>query len=355
MNTIPDTEWVSQPLCPLDHSAESAARERQQSLTKPAGSLGELETIAIRLAAMQGRVLPCAQKVWISVFAGDHGVAEEGVSAFPQAVTAEMVKNFAAGGAAISVLAATLGARLEVINLGTVGEANGIPGVVDLSLGRGTANFTHEPAMTGEQLAAALAAGRASVERAGAHDVDLYIGGEMGIGNTTAATAMACALLGAEPEALAGPGTGIGQAGIARKASVVRSALTLHAGYLADTLEVLRRLGGFEIAALTGAYIACAQRGLPVLIDGAITTAAALAAERIRPGCSAWFLYAHTSAEPMHNRLLAALDARALIDLGLRLGEGSGAGVALPLIRLACTLHARMATFAEAEVSERKR
>lgn len=352
MNAVSNLDWLSLPLHPLDPTTEDAARARQLSLTKPAGSLGELETIAIRLAAMQGRMLPSAENAWIGVFAGDHGVAEEGVSAFPQAVTAEMVKNFARGGAAISVLAATLGARLEVVKLGTVGEARGIPGVIDVPLGRGTANFTKGAAMTSEQLTNALAAGRASVERAKAHEADIFIGGEMGIGNTTSATAIACALLGAEPEQLAGPGTGVDRAGVAHKASVVRRALALHAAHLGDPLEVLRRLGGFEIAALTGAYIACAQAGLPALVDGAITTTAALAAERIRPGCSAWFVYAHTSAEPMHRDLLAALEGRALLDLGMRLGEGSGAGVALPLIRLACTLHARMATFAEAGVSE---
>jgi nicotinate-nucleotide--dimethylbenzimidazole phosphoribosyltransferase len=346
------TAWLNQPPHPLDPAAEDAARARQLSLTKPAGSLGELETVAIRLATMQGRVMPSADNAWISVFAGDHGVGEEGVSAFPQAVTAEMVKNFARGGAAISVLAETLGARLEVVNLGTVGEARSIPSVIDIPLGRGTANFTTDAAMTREQLSSALAAGRASVERAKARGADIFIGGEMGIGNTTAATAMACALLDAEPEHLAGPGTGINQTGIAHKASVVRRALALHAEHLSDPIEVLRRLGGFEIAALSGAYIACAQAGLPALVDGAITTVAALAAERIRPGCSEWFLYAHTSAEPMHSTLLAALDGRALVNLGMRLGEGSGAGVALPLIRLACALHARMATFAEAGVSE---
>jgi nicotinate-nucleotide--dimethylbenzimidazole phosphoribosyltransferase len=345
-------EWLNQPPHLLDSAAEDAAHARQLCLTKPAGSLGALEIIATRLAAMQRRILPSADNAWISVFAADHGVAEEGVSAFPQAVTAEMVKNFARGGAAISVLAAMQGARLEVVNLGTVGDAHDIPGVVDAQLGRSTANFTREPAMTAEQLAAAFAAGRASVERAKAHGADIYIGGEMGIGNTTSATAIACALLDAAPEHLAGPGTGINQAGIQRKASVVRRALALHADHLANPVEVLRRLGGFEIVALTGAYIACAQAGLPALVDGAITTVAALAAERIRPGASAWFFYAHTSAEPMHRNLLAALKGHALLDLGMRLGEGSGAGVALPLIRLACTLHARMATFAEAGVSE---
>jgi nicotinate-nucleotide--dimethylbenzimidazole phosphoribosyltransferase len=330
-----------------------AALCRQNNLTKPAGSLGQLETIAIRLAGMQEREFPSAEKAWISVFAGDHGIAEEGVSAFPQAVTAEMVKNFASGGAAIAVLAKALEADLEIINLGTVEEVGDLPGVINNPLGRSTANFTQASAMTEEQFAAALNTGRTSVERAKAKNAEIFIGGEMGIGNTTAATALACALLDEAPEMLAGPGTGIDQDAVERKASLIKQALAFHRTRLAGPLEILRRLGGFEIAALTGAYIACAQQKVPVLVDGVISTCAALAADRILPGCRAWFLYGHASAEPMHQRLLSALKGRALIDLEMRLGEGSGAAVALPIVQLACTLHARMATFSEAGVSEK--
>ena len=353
MTTMPGIDWLTVAPRPLDEDAADAARARQANLTKPPGALGELETVAIRLAAMQGTVRPRADGVWISVFAGDHGVVAEGVSAFPQAVTAEMVKNFARGGAAITVLAAELGARFEVVNLGTVIETTGVAGVVEAALGAGTANFTKGPAMTAEQMARALNAGRESVARALAAGTHLFIGGEMGIGNTTAAAAIACATLGEAPAALAGPGTGLDAAGVSRKAEVIGCALALHGEHLGNPREVLRRLGGFEIAALTGAYLACAKSGLPALIDGAIATTAALLAERICPGSAAWFLYAHNSAEPVHKRLLAALDARPLLDLGMRLGEGSGAGVAVPLIRLACALHARMATFAEAGVSEK--
>lgn len=337
----------------LDTAAANAARARQASLTKPPGALGMLETVVIRLAAMQGRVCPRADTVWISVFAGDHGVAREGVSAFPQSVTAEMVKNFARGGAAITVLAAELGAQLEVINLGTVGDTGGTPGVIEIGIAAGTSNFTKGPAMTAEQMARAMTAGTESVARAVAAGADLFIGGEMGIGNTTAATAIACAMLSEAPETLTGPGTGLDRPGVARKIEVIARALALHAAYPGDPLEVLRRLGGFEIAALTGAYLACAKAGCPALVDGLIATSAALLAERICPGTAQWFLYAHNSAEPGHRRLLAALGARPLIDLGMRLGEGSGAAVAVPLIRMACALHARMATFAEAGVSEK--
>lgn len=348
-----DIEWLNLPPRQLDETARAAACQRQAQLTKPPGALGELERSAIFLAAAQGRERPRADSVWISVFAGDHGVVEEGVSAFPQAVTAEMVKNFARGGAAISVLARQLGARLEVVDLGTAEGLSGMPDVKHLDLGPGTRNFTREAAMSLAQCEEALAAGRRSVESARAAHADLFIGGEMGIGNTTAAAALGCALLGESPGRLAGPGTGLDNAGVARKAEVIDRALALHRPYLDDPREALRRLGGFEIAALTGAYVTCAQAGLPALVDGFIATAAALAAERISPGTASWFLYGHGSAEPGHAALLAALGARPLLALDMRLGEGSGAAVAVPLLRLACALHDGMATFAEAAVSER--
>lgn len=330
----------------------SAAVARQGQLTKPPGALGALELLAIRLAAMQGRERPDVNRVWVAVFAGDHGVAAEGVSAFPQAVTAEMVKNFARGGAAISVAARAMGASLEVVNLGTVVDISSLPGVLHLMLGAGTANFTQTAAMTEVQCAQALDAGRQSVARAQAAGVDLYIGGEMGIANTTSAAAVACALLDAAPQDLAGPGTGLDAAGVSHKAAVITQALALHQAQCGDPSEVLRRLGGFEIAALTGAYLACAEEGVPVLVDGFISSVAALLAERITPGAAAWFIYAHTSAEPGHQRVLTALAARPLLALGMRLGEASGAAVAVPLLRLACALHNEMATFAEAGVSD---
>jgi len=287
------------------------------------------------------------------VFAGDHGVAEEGVSLFPQAVTAEMVKNFARGGAAISVLARQLGATLEVVNLGTAFDTGELPGVLQCNLGKGTANFAQTAAMTESQLAAALQAGSDSAARAAKSGAALFIGGEMGIANTTAAAALACVLLKLQPQQLAGPGTGLDQAGVQHKAAVVARALALHEAYLGDPLEVLRRLGGFEIAALTGAFIGCAQRGIPVLVDGYITTAAALLAVRIQPSVADWLMYAHRSAEPGHILMLDALQAKPLLNLGMRLGEGSGAAVAVTIIRLACALHNEMATFAEAGVSDR--
>ena len=206
--------------------------------------------------------------------------------------------------------------------------------------------------MSAEQCAAALQAGRDAALRAKQQGAQIFIGGEMGIANTTSASAIACALLSAAPESLAGPGTGLDSAGVTHKAQVIARALGLHRATADQPLEVLRRLGGFEIAGLAGAYIAAAQNGLPVLVDGFISSVAALVAVRINPAVHTWLLFAHTSAEPGHQRVLAALEAQPLLQLGMRLGEGSGAAVAVPLLQLACALHRGMATFAEAGVSE---
>lgn len=343
-------EWLTRPCPAPDAASGNTARARQAMLTKPPGSLGSLEAVAIRLAALQRRDQPRVDSIWISVFAGDHGVAAEGVSAFPQAVTGEMIRNFATGGAAISVLARELGARLEVVNLGTVNDPGDIPGVRRAFVAPSTANFCNEAAMSGLQLAQALAAGQASVQAAVAAGAQLFIGGEMGIANTTAATALACALLRRDPALLAGAGTGLDAAGIVHKTAVIERALVLH-GTQQTPFAQLRCLGGFEIAALAGAYIAAAQAGLPVLVDGFITTAAALAAVRINPEVREWLLFSHCSQEHGHASLLQALDASTLLDIGMRLGEASGAAVCVPLLRLACALHNDMATFAQAGVS----
>ncbi|PTR33992.1 nicotinate-nucleotide-dimethylbenzimidazole phosphoribosyltransferase [Luteibacter sp. OK325] len=344
-------DWLAAPTRVPDVATAQLALARQGTLTKPPGSLGQLEALAVQLASLQGREQPRADRVWIAVFAGDHGVAAEGISAFPQAVTGEMLRNFAHGGAAIAVLARELQATLEVVNLGTVNDPGDIPGVRRCIIAPSTANFCTSAAMTEPQLEAAFAAGVASVGEAVKASAHIYIGGDMGIGNTTAASALACALLGEDPAILTGAGTGLNAEGIAHKVQVIQSALQLHAD--ADTArERLRRLGGFEIAALAGAFIAAAQRGLPVLVDGFITSVAALAAVRLHPDVRSWLIFAHRSQERGHARVLAALEAEPLLDLGLRLGEASGAAVAVPLLRLACALHNSMATFAEAGVSE---
>lgn len=347
------SQWLYEPVRHPDRDAEVAARARQDILTKPPGALGRLEEIAIRLAGLQGRAQPALDRIHIAVFAADHGVAEEGVSAFPQAVTVEMVRNFARGGAAISVLARELGATLEVINVGTVGDPGAFENVLDRRVAAGTVNFCLAPAMTAAQLDAALAVGHEAAERAVADDADLFIGGEMGIGNTTAASAVACALLALPGATLAGPGTGVDAEGVRRKACVIDRALERHAESFDDTLDVLRCIGGFEIAALAGAFLRCAQAGVPILVDGFIASVAALAALRLAPEAAPWFFYGHRSAEPGHRHVTEALAAEPLLDLGMRLGEGSGAAVAVPVLRLACALHANMATFAGAGVSEK--
>ncbi|TBU93430.1 nicotinate-nucleotide--dimethylbenzimidazole phosphoribosyltransferase [Phytopseudomonas dryadis] len=346
-------EWWHNACQPLDPVARRKAEARQRQLTKPSGSLAQLEQLAIQLAALQGRERPGVERLWIAIFAADHGVVAEGVSAYPQAVTGQMLRNFVGGGAAISVLARQLGATLEVTDLGTALPLEPLPGVRHLQVGAGTQNFLRGPAMTPAQALIALQAGRDSVIRAAGEGAELFIGGEMGIGNTTSATALACALLGCPVADLVGPGTGLDARGVQRKSEVIEAALALHREAAGQPVEILRRLGGFEIASLTGAYLACAQQGVAALVDGFICSVAALLAVQLNPACRDWLLFAHQSAEPGHRRVLAELQARPLLQLGLRLGEGSGAAMAVPILRLACALHNDMATFAEAAVADR--
>lgn len=344
--------WWLKPAKAISVPTRESALARQQQLTKPAGSLGQLERVAVQLAGLQGRTKPAVDNLWIAIFAGDHGVVAEGVSAFPQEVTGQMLHNFVTGGAAISVLAKQLSAQLDVVDLGTVAPMN-LPGVRHLNLGAGTANFVEGPAMTKAQGLFAMDAGRDSVRRAVASGAELFIGGEMGIGNTTAASALACLLLDRPASLLVGPGTGLNAAGVTHKSLVIERALALHADHAGDPLHGMFCVGGYEIAALVGAYIACAQEGVAVLVDGFICSVAALVAVRLNPSCRDWLLFAHRGAEPGHRHVLEVLQAEPLLDLGLRLGEGSGAALAVPLLRLACELHNGMATFAEAAVADR--
>ena len=346
-------DWLHHPVKPLATAAYQHALDHQLRLSKPPGSLGLLEEIAARLCGMQNTNRPRLARIQISVFAADHGVAEEGVSVFPQVVTKEMVRNFTAGGAAISVLAKYLGAELEVVNMGVACDPGMVEGLIQRSIAPGTNNFTQEAAMSRQQMNQALEAGKEAVERAMDRGAQLFIAGDMGIANTSSATALACALVGRPAIELVGPGTGLSQTGVARKARVVQQALILHKSAMQGPLDTLECLGGFEIAAIVGAYIAAAQVGLPVMVDGYIASAAALVASRINGGASTWWFYAHCSAEPGHRFIMEALQAKPLLDLGMRLGEGSGAAVAVPLLRQACLLHTRMATFDQAGISER--
>jgi nicotinate-nucleotide--dimethylbenzimidazole phosphoribosyltransferase len=344
--------WIQQSAAKLDADARNRALARQGSLTKPAGSLGQLEEIAVWLAERQANEFPVVNKVWISVFAADHGVMAEQVSAFPQVVTGEMIKNFAAGGAAICVLANALDARLEVINLGVVNEPGELPGIVQDQIAPQTHNIANGPAMTSEQFLQALSSGKRAAERAQAQHSNLYIAGDMGIGNTTVSAAMASAYLKMDPEQLVGPGTGLDTEGVQHKAAVVKQALACNQANCATPAGILQSLGGFEIAAITAAMIRAAQLGLPILVDGYIASTAALAAVRINASIQDWLYFSHRSAEPGHAAILKALKAKSVLNLGMRLGEASGAAVAVPLFSLACELHNNMATFDEAGVSE---
>jgi nicotinate-nucleotide--dimethylbenzimidazole phosphoribosyltransferase len=331
--------------------SRTQALVRQARLTKPSGALGALEELAVRLAGLYGTERPAIDRVAITVFAADHGVVAEGVSAYPQAVTREMLRNFLSGGAAISVLARAIQARLEVVDVGVVEPLHDCGGLYVARAGAGTANFVEQPAMSGVQLERALNAGREAIERVRGARAQLFVGGEMGIGNSTSASAVACAWLGADPVIMAGPGTGLDEVGVAHKRAVIAAGLSRHRAALGDPLEVLRRLGGFEIAALCSAYLHAAAGAIPVLVDGFIASVAALLAVGVHAAVGEWLFYAHRSAEPGHGQVLGALGVRPLLDLGMRLGEGSGAALAVPILRLACALHGGMATFDEAAVS----
>ena len=316
-----------------DAAAAAAVAARQAELTKPPGSLGRLEDLIAWLARWQGH-LPRLDRVDILVFAGSHGVTQQGVSAYPAAVTAQMVQNFAAGGAAINQLARSAGATLRVI---------------PLALDQPTADFTQGPAMDEAAFLAAVAAGVAAVDAA----ADLVCLGEMGIGNTTAAAALAAALFGGDGARWAGRGTGVDDAGLANKRAAIDAGLARHAARGADPLALAAALGGRELAAILGAALAARRARIPVVLDGFVATAAVAPLAQLFPGALDHALAAHVSAEAAHRALLAALDLAPLLDLGLRLGEASGAALAVPLLRAALACHGGMATFAQAGVANK--
>lgn len=336
--------WWQEPCQSLDHVALRKAAERQQRQLKPVRALGRLEPFLIQLAAQQGREKPALSRLGCHLFIADHGVAEIGVSVVPRAVTGMMLGSVAEGVSTLSILARRLGASLDIIDLGTVRPAADLPGVRHVGLGAGTRNFLTEDAMTPAQCLVALEAGREAAGRALSANLDLFIGGTLGVGSSASASALACGLLGCPAELMVGPGCGLDAAGVARKRTLIDAALERHQAVLDNPLGLLQSLGGFEIAALTGAYLSCAQLGVPVLVDGFVSTVAALLATRLNPRCRPWLLFSHCTAEPGHYWLLDALKAEPLLQLDLLLGDGSGAALAIPMLQAACELHAELGT-----------
>lgn len=336
-----------------DEALECAARERWDSLTKPPGSLGMLEEVVVRYALAAGR-LPARESLRkaMYIFCGDHGVTAEGVSPYPSEVTAQMVKNFVRGGAAINVLCRQFGIEAVIVDAGVKGPAE--RGVVDRKIAEGTRNFARGPAMSREEAVRAVESG-IELAREAAANCDLAGAGEMGIGNTTAAGALLCVFGGVPPEEAAGRGTGLDDAGVARKAAVLRRALEVNRPDAADPVGALAAVGGLEIAMMTGFLIGGAASRLPVVVDGFISCSAALAARAIAPEAADYLLYSHRSAERGHRRMLEALGARPLLSLDMRLGEGSGAALGMALVESGVRLFTGMATFAEARVSRDER
>lgn len=335
---------------PPDLAARAAAQARLDSLTKPPGSLGRLEELAVWLAGVQGRSLPRLDRRPAYVVAADHGVSDRGVSAYPREVTAQMVVNFLGGGAAINVLARAAWAEVRVVDAGVATDLGEQPGLIQRRIGDGTRDFAREPAMTPAQALACLAAGVELIDGIGPPDVIVL--GEMGIGNTTAASAMVAAILGESPNLVTGYGTGIDEEAREAKARLIESALRLHSPRSDDPLDVLAKVGGFEIGVLSGLMIGAAAKRVPVILDGFICGAAALLAAGMAPGVRDYLLAGHQSVEPGHRYILERLELRPLLNLELRLGEGTGAMLALPILDASARLLREMATFEEAGVGK---
>lgn len=328
-----------------------AIRAALDAKTKPRGSLGRLEDLALDIGIAQKSATPMVDPARIVVFAADHGVTVEGISAFPAEVTAQMVANFVTGGAAVSVLVRTFDAALEVVDVGVSGDVSTLAGVVHDKVARGTANLRVEAAMSHEMLDLALQSGRQAVIRAIDSGTKTLLLGEMGIGNTTSAAVLTGLLCQASADAVTGRGTGVDDTALDLKRRVVTDAMARRIDIVDDPLECLREVGGLEVAALVGVMLEAPAHDLVIVIDGYIVTAAAVVACRLRPAARQQMIFAHRSVEPGHAVALESLSARPLLDLGLRLGEGSGAMLALPLMRAACDVLRDMATFEGADVS----
>lgn len=337
---------------PVDAAFSEVAWARLDSLTKPPRSLGMLETIAARVASIQRTDHPDVSEKVVLLMAGDHGVVAEGVSAFPQDVTWQMVANFATGGAAINALASSVGARVIVHDVGVARDISEFAGVEHVKVASGTANMAQGPAMTAEECARAVLVGVDAAFRAVEAGAKLIATGEMGIGNTTAATAIASVLADVDPATIVGAGTGLADDRLAHKADVVRRAVRVNAlDVRSHPLEVLAAVGGLEIAAMAGVVIGAAARGVAVVSDGVISGAAALVAVRACPACAGWLFPSHRSVEPAHAVILEALGLEPVLSLDMRLGEGTGAALTMGVIDAACAMMSGMATFEDAGVS----
>lgn len=341
---------------PLDQSALQAARQRQNQLTKPAGSLGRLEELSIQMAGITGKNIPTIKDKVIIVMAGDHGVVAEGVSAYPQEVTPQMVLNFLAGGAAINVLARHIGARVVVVDMGVAKESAVNKGempspLLQRRVASGTMNLAQGPAMTREQAEESVQSGVEIALGEISKGADILGTGDMGIGNTTPSAAIACALMNLHPEKIAGRGTGVDDEGWKRKISVIARALDVNKPNAKDWLDVLAKVGGFEIGGLAGVMLGAASKRVPVMVDGFISTAAAMIAVTIEPACKDYLIFAHRSKENGHALMLEWLGVKPLLDLDMRLGEGTGAALGISMAEAACKILGEMATFGEAGVS----
>lgn len=341
------------PIPPLDQACMHAARARQDTLTKPQGSLGRLEELSIQLAGIYVQPIPSLREKAIIVMAADHGVVAEGVSAFPQEVTPQMVLNFLRGGAAINVLARQAGARVVVVDMGVAVEMASHPALHVRKIAASTGNIARGPAMTRAQAEQALVAGLEVIEAEIARGLDVVGTGDMGIGNTTPSAAIAAAFTGQPPAHIAGRGTGLDEAGLQRKIAVIERALAVNQPNPQDGLDVLAKVGGFEIGGLAGVMIGAAAHRKAIVVDGFISTAAAMIAVSICPEIKPYLIAAHRSKENGHGLMLDWLGLKPLLDFDLRLGEGTGAALAFPMLDAAVAILREMATFGEAGVSEK--
>lgn len=339
---------------PLDDAAMDAARQRQDDLTKPRGSLGKLEELSIHIAGMTGKKFPEINQKVILTMAGDHGVVDEGVSAYPADVTYQMVMNFLGGGAAINVFAKHINARVVTVDMGVAGDFADLPGLLKVKIAPGTNNIARGPAMSRRQAEQALQAGAEIAAEEHDKGMDILATGDMGIGNTTPSAAIASVLTGRDPEEIAGRGTGVDDQGLERKIIAVEKAIQANQPDPKDSIDLLSKVGGFEIGGLTGAILYAAANQIPVVIDGFISTAAAMLAVNLSARVKPFLISAHRSQERGHQLMLDWLELSPLLDLGMRLGEGTGAALAISLVEASCKILSGMATFSEAGVSDKE-